>query len=149
MEFESDLFVSYAHIDDQALVEGQKGWISNLHRALEIRLAQLRGKQPKIWRDPKLTGNDVFSDKLVDRVRQVALLVSVLSPRYVNSDWCTRELRLFMDASEQAGGLRCRRQDPGFQGGQDPDPARAAPAGAAAGAGLRFLRRRPGDRPGA
>ena len=42
-EFESDLFVSYAHIDDQALTEGQKGWISTFHRALEIRLAQLLG----------------------------------------------------------------------------------------------------------
>ena len=63
MEFENDVFVSYAHIDDQALVEGQKGWIANLHRALEIRLAQLLGKQPKIWRDLKLSGNDVFSEE--------------------------------------------------------------------------------------
>ena len=114
MEFDSDVFVSYAHIDDQALVEGQKGWISSLHRALEIRLAQLRGKEPKIWRDPKLSGNDVFADTgdidgggvLVDRVHQAALLVSVLSPRYVHSDWCTRELRAFLKASEQSVGLR-------------------------------------------
>ncbi len=106
MEFDSDVFVSYAHIDDQALVEGQKGWISNLHRALEIRLAQLMGKQPKIWRDAKLQGNDVFSDKLIDRLSRVGLLVSVLSPRYVNSDWCTRELREFYRVSEGTGGLR-------------------------------------------
>ena len=106
MEFDGDVFVSYAHIDDQALVEGQKGWIASLHRALEIRLAQLLGKEPRIWRDPKLSGNDVFSDKLVDRVEKVALLVSVLSPRYVNSDWCTRELRTFLEASEKSGGLR-------------------------------------------
>ncbi len=106
MDFESDVFVSYAHIDDQALVEGQKGWITSLHRALEIRLAQLLGKQPRIWRDPKLSGNDVFSDKLVDRVSRVAVLISVLSPRYVNSDWCTRELRVFSEATESTGGLR-------------------------------------------
>ena len=106
MDFESDVFVSYAHIDDQALVEGQKGWITSLHRALEIRLAQLLGKEPKIWRDPKLSGNDVFSDKLVDRLNRVALLVSVLSPRYVNSDWCTRELREFFRAAEATGGVR-------------------------------------------
>ncbi len=104
MGFESDVFVSYAHIDDQALVEGQKGWITNLHRALEIRLAQLIGKPPRIWRDPKLQGNDVFSDELVGRLGKVGLLLSVLSPRYVNSDWCTRELREFFRASEQSGG---------------------------------------------
>lgn len=106
MEFDSDVFVSYAHIDDQALVEGQKGWIANLHRALEIRLAQLLGKEPRIWRDPKLQGNDVFSDKLIDRLNRVGLLVSVLSPRYVNSDWCTRELREFFSASQGSGGVR-------------------------------------------
>ncbi len=106
MQFEHDVFVSYAHIDDLALVEGEKGWIANLHRALRVRLAQLLGKEPRIWRDPKLAGNDVFSDKLVDRVNGVALLVSVLSPRYVNSDWCNRELRVFFEASEKTGGLR-------------------------------------------
>ncbi|MEM7585652.1 MAG: DUF4062 domain-containing protein [Acidobacteriota bacterium] len=106
VEFDSDIFVSYAHIDDQALIEGQKGWISNLHRALEIRLAQLLGKQPRIWRDPKLQGNDIFADKLVDRLGRVGLLVSVLSPRYVNSDWCTRELREFIRISEAGSGMR-------------------------------------------
>ena len=53
MTFENDIFISYAHIDDQPLVEGQKGWISNFHRALEIRLAQLMGRPPSLWRDPK------------------------------------------------------------------------------------------------
>jgi hypothetical protein len=106
MNFENDVFVSYAHIDDQSPIEGQKGWISSFHRALEIRLGQLRGKTPRIWRDPKLTGNDLFSDRIVDRLPRAATLVSVLSPRYVRSDWCTRELREFLDASERSGGLR-------------------------------------------
>ncbi|HEY6324374.1 MAG TPA: hypothetical protein VJA16_22755 [Thermoanaerobaculia bacterium] len=106
MDFENDVFVSYAHIDDQSPIEGQKGWISSFHRALEIRLGQLRGKTPRIWRDPKLAGNDLFSDRIVDRLPRVATLVSVLSPRYVRSDWCTRELREFLNASERSGGLR-------------------------------------------
>jgi hypothetical protein len=32
-----------------------------LHRALKIRLAQLLGEDPAIWRDPKLQGNDDFN----------------------------------------------------------------------------------------
>jgi hypothetical protein len=106
MDFENDVFVSYAHIDDQSPIEGQKGWISSFHRALEIRLGQLRGKTPRIWRDPKLAGNDLFSDRIVDRLPRVATLVSVLSPRYVRSDWCTRELREFLNASQRSGGPR-------------------------------------------
>jgi hypothetical protein len=104
--FESDLFVSYAHIDDEALSEGEKGWISTFHRALEIRLAQLLGKQPRIFRDPKLQGNDYFADRLVDLLPKTAALVSVLSPRYVRSDWCLREVEEFCRASQTNGGLR-------------------------------------------
>ncbi len=106
MSFENDIFISYAHIDDQPLVEGQKGWISSFHRALEIRLAQLMGRAPSLWRDPKLQGNDIFSDRLVQRLPGVALLVCVLSPRYVRSDWCMRELSEFIKATDATGGLR-------------------------------------------
>jgi hypothetical protein len=106
MSFENDVFISYAHIDDMALIEGQKGWISSFHRALEIRLAQLLGRTPKIWRDPKLQGNDVFADRLVDRLPGVAILVSIVSPRYLKSDWCLRELREFIKATAQTGGVR-------------------------------------------
>src|SRR5438093_7350401 len=94
-KFENDLFVSYAHIDDQVIAEGQTGWIATLHRALEVRLGQLLGHEPKIWRDPKLQGNDVFADKLVERLPSVAALISILSPRYVKSEWCLRELSEF------------------------------------------------------
>ena len=106
MEFENDVFISYAHIDDQSLIEDKKGWISNLHRALNIRVGQLLGKQPKIWRDAKLDGNDFFGDKLVDRLESVGLVVSVLSPRYTKSDWCIKEVKEFFRASEKSGGAR-------------------------------------------
>lgn len=43
-EFDGDAFMSYAHLDNIALVEGRKGWVANLHRALEVRVGQLRGR---------------------------------------------------------------------------------------------------------
>ena len=106
MKFENDIFVSYAHIDDQPLVEGQKGWVSAFHRVLEIRLGQLLGRHASIWRDPKLQGNDIFADRLVDRLPRVAVLASIVSPRYLKSDWCMRELREFWKASATTGGVR-------------------------------------------
>jgi len=127
-EFESDLFVSYAHIDDQALTEGQKGWISTFHRALEIRLAQLLGKQPRIFRDPKLQGNDYFGDRLVGCLPKTAALVSVLSPRYVRSDWCLREVEEFCKASAQAGGLRVADKARVFKVVKTPVPLDQHPA---------------------
>jgi hypothetical protein len=85
MRFDHDLFISYAHVDNLPLEEGYDGWISTLHRGLAIQLNQLRGKEPRIWRDPKLQGNDYFSDAILEQFPRVALLLSVLSPRYVQS----------------------------------------------------------------
>jgi hypothetical protein len=106
MDFDSDAFISYAHLDNVELIEGQKGWVSNLHRALEVRVAQLLGKQPQIWRDPKLTGNDNFADTLFERLRHVASLVTIVSPRYVQSEWALKELNAFAKAAEIQGGIR-------------------------------------------
>ncbi|WP_190805354.1 DUF4062 domain-containing protein [Leptolyngbya sp. FACHB-261] len=106
MGFENDIFISYAHIDNQPLTQGQEGWISDFHTALEIRLGQLRGERPRIWRDLKLQGNDDFGLTIVEQFPKVALLVSVLSPRYVRSEWCVRELKEFCRAAEQTGGVR-------------------------------------------
>lgn len=106
IHFEGDAFISYAHLDNVELVEGRKGWVANLHRALEVRVAQLLGKAPQIWRDPKLSGNDLFADTIVERLRRVAILVAVVSPRYVKSEWTIRELNEFWAAAEQQGGVR-------------------------------------------
>ncbi len=103
--FEHDFFISYAHLDDEALTAGEQGWISELHRLLEIRVGQMRGERPKIWRDLKLQGNDIFADTIMERLPRIAALVSVLSPRYVQSEWCNRELNEFCRAAERSGGV--------------------------------------------
>ncbi len=108
MKFEGEAFISYAHLDNVELIEGRKGWVANLHRALEVRLAQLLGKQPQIWRDPKLSGNDVLAAALLERIRHVVALISVVSPRYVKSEWTRKELSEFFHAAEEQGGVRVR-----------------------------------------
>ena len=127
MNFEADAFISYAHLDNVELIEGGKGWVTNLHRALEVRLAQLLGKQPQVWRDPKLSGNDVFADALVERLRRVAALVSVVSPRYIKSEWTRKELAEFWKAAEQQGGVRFREKARIFKVLKTPVPPEAHP----------------------
>jgi hypothetical protein len=95
MAFEQDIFISYAHIDNQPLAQGMEGWVEALHERLRITLTQLLGAEVKVWRDRKLQGNDVFAETLVAEVAQAAVLVSVVSPRYVSSEWCLRELAEF------------------------------------------------------
>jgi len=110
MNFEGDAFISYAHLDNVELIEGRKGWVANFHRALEVRVGQLLGKPPHIWRDQKLQGNDVFAEVLVERLRRVAALVSVVSPRYVRSEWGRKELAEFWKAAEsQKAACGCNK----------------------------------------
>ncbi len=105
MSFDCDAFISYTHIDNIGLIDGSKGWITSLHRALEIRIAQMLGEEPQIWRDPKLSGNDIFEITLVEKLQRVAALVAVVSPRYVKSEWTRRELLEFLKAAELQGGV--------------------------------------------
>src|SRR5205085_8465716 len=101
--FENDLFISYAHIDNQPLADGLKGWIETFHERLRVRLEQVAGEKFRIWRDLKLGGNDIFAETIVEHLSKAAVLVVVLSPRYVKSEWCRRELDEF--CRRVAGGL--------------------------------------------
>lgn len=106
MAYEGDAFISYAHLDNRVLSDGQTGWVASLQRALETRVAQLAGREAHVWWDPELRGNEVFSDILIDRLRKVAALVPIVSPGYINSKWGRRELTEFCKAAEQHGGLK-------------------------------------------
>jgi TIR domain len=105
VNFKQNLFISYAHIDDEPLSAGEKGWITRFHATLKAILSMRLGREAKIWRDEKLQGNDVFSNEIVAQFRQSALLISVVTPRYLNSEWCTREAHEFCQAAQQTGGL--------------------------------------------
>lgn len=104
--FDHDIFISYAHIDDTPIMEGESGWVTEFHKSLDALIKQILGDEPKIWRDPKLQGNDYFSDTLVDALPRAALLVSIISPRYVKSQWCIKELERFSSGAEKSGGIR-------------------------------------------
>jgi TIR domain len=105
--FEGDVFISYAHIDNQPLTEGQKGWIDNFHKILEIYLqTELGRKEITIWRDPDLRGNDDFTAEIIDQVSHAAVLVTVLSRSYLNSKWCNDEIQLFHQSAERTGGVQ-------------------------------------------
>ncbi len=105
-EGDFEIFISYAHIDNQTLVEGERGWVSQLHSALKIRLAQVLGREVEIWLDRKVHGEDSFDPRLFESLPRGALMVLVLSPRYVRSEWCAAELREFVQAVEAGGGSR-------------------------------------------
>ena len=107
--FSNDIFISYSHIDDQA-VEGA-GWVSDFHRRLFIEVEEELGARVQIWRDKRITGATDFTKDLDKQVRGSAVLLAILSPGYVNSKWCDWELTGFA-GSRRVGDLwvdtKCR-----------------------------------------
>jgi hypothetical protein len=106
----TDVFISYAHLDNIPFGEEQKRWVDDFHRDLATRLQHLRRTPVSIWRDPKLLGNDVFGAEIEERVKDASVLLVVLSPPYSESEWCRRELELFLRAAEEEQRLQFGNQ---------------------------------------
>ena len=105
MSFEKDIFISYAHIDEKEASDDTKGWVTDFHRSLQVRLSQILGSSPVIWRDDRLQGNDFFGPEIISQFPKLKILVSILTPRYLKSEWCTREVEEFFKAAEATGGI--------------------------------------------
>ena len=106
MRFKRHLFISYTHKDNEPLFsDADKGWVSRFHLTLSRVLKQRLGREPEIWRDLRLQGNDVFTPEILQQLPESAVLLAVLSEGYVSSQWCRDEAAAFCTAAEQTGGL--------------------------------------------
>ncbi|HJZ79925.1 MAG TPA: TIR domain-containing protein [Pyrinomonadaceae bacterium] len=104
MPFNDDIFISYAHIDDRPLDE-VKGWVTSFHERLNDRLAMLLGTELRIWWDQREQSNQYLIGMIGERISNTLLLVSIVTPRYVNSDWCRAEVREFCRRADETGGI--------------------------------------------
>ena len=105
MKFANHLFISYAHLDNEKTADDDQGWVDRFHKSLKAFLTKDIGEEAVIWRDLKLRGNDVFAEEIVRQFPETALLVSILSPRYLKSEWCLKEIEEFCKVAERHGGL--------------------------------------------
>ncbi len=102
-DFEHDAFISYAHNDDLPGL-AQEGWVTKFGKVLHERLTSRLGQKARIWIDPSLKGNETIDSEIMARLGRSALLVSILSPSYVQSAWCQREVNEFCAAAARTGG---------------------------------------------
>jgi TIR domain len=96
--FKYDVFVSYAHVDDEAVVGAELGWVSTLQRNLFTVLGRRLGRRENYtpFTDHRLRGHDDI-DSLLEAVRDSATLVVILSPGWVESTYCQEELKNFLN----------------------------------------------------
>ncbi len=99
-----DIFISYGHLDDQEPAGDVKGWVDLLVERLPRLISNHLGYQPTIWRDERtLKGNDLLTAAIHEGVYNSLLFIPIVSPRYVQSDWCLRELEAFAGTPTPAG----------------------------------------------
>jgi hypothetical protein len=98
--YEFDVFVSYAHVDNDAVEPADHGWVDALHRILRTTLAQKFGRKEafSIWRDSQnLRSNHEISGHIPDQVKSSAVFLAILSTGYVESKNCLQELKTFVN----------------------------------------------------
>ena len=105
-DYENDIFISYAHLDNNPLAKGLQGWVDKMHENLARRLGEVTGLEPKIWQDQKLAGHDLFDKTIFLTLGNIAILLVVLSPRYVISKACLDELKVFYRNAKRDGRIK-------------------------------------------
>jgi hypothetical protein len=111
----SDVFISYATLDNAPLGGSAAGWVSRFHNDLVVKVSELMGERVKVWRDAKLGGSDVLEEAIFKQFPKLKALVSVVSPRYLRSDWCVREVAEFEKIAGGADGFRVNEKSRFFK----------------------------------
>lgn len=95
--FEHDIFISYSRRDNENIPESRRGWVDIFHEHLRLMLQRLLGESPNIWREvDRPDGRPyVLSDETRHHLSKSALLITVLSPSYLRSDYCQQEFSTF------------------------------------------------------
>jgi hypothetical protein len=99
--YEFDVFVSYADVDNQPFSPAEHGWVSVLVENFGHFLARQLGRREafSIWFAPQNTAPRRVSH-IPEQAKRSAVFLAVLSPGYVASEWCLRELQAFVDSHE-------------------------------------------------
>jgi hypothetical protein len=101
----TDLFVSYAHVDDLPLEPGGPGWVTTMVGILRNLLAQRvgRGESLSLWIDRQLAGHTELTPEIEAKLSDAAVFLLILSPGYLASTWCLKELSFFKNKVQREG----------------------------------------------
>ena len=101
--YRHDIFVSYAHVDNQPDTGVAEGWVSTLVEGLRRRLDAKLGRREaySLWMDPKLAGHVPITPEIMENLRKSVTLLVVLSPGYLSSEWCRQEMGTFLNTVKE------------------------------------------------
>jgi hypothetical protein len=92
------VFISYARDDDLPPPDkpDRKGFAAFLDESLRYEFRNLGPERPTIWRDTRrISDGAQFTDEIEAGLEKASLLLVILSPNWLASPWCNRELETF------------------------------------------------------
>ena len=117
---QSDVVITYANLDDQPVLSGRQGWVSQLHKNLQIRVVQLSGKQVAVVKQPDPSDSVEIEPAVLKHVPQAKTVVSVLSPPFARSNGCHRIVDTFWKSAHGFRPPGNRRSLSALERNQDP-----------------------------
>src|SRR5262249_28973318 len=99
----SDVVIAYANLDDQPLLSGRPGWISHLHQNLQVRVAQLSGKQVAVVKHSDRCASVETEAEVLKQIPNAKTVVSVLSPPFAHSNGCRQIVESFWKSATDSG----------------------------------------------
>ena len=108
--FDPDVFVSYSHGDPQGGTAPLRDWTRNLIDRLREGLHALETEFDglDIWMDPQKDPTAQLTDELRAKANRCAVLMIVMSNRYLKSSWCKDELDWFRAQAQARPGENSR-----------------------------------------
>ncbi len=101
-----DIFVSYAHVNNEPRPPVPQGWVSTFVEIMKSNLAEELGRadSARLWMDYELRGNDSVTPAIHAQLATARVLVLFLSTGYLESRWCMDELETFVARTRGQGG---------------------------------------------
>lgn len=109
MAYQYDVFLSYSRRDMSA------NWVNTIFLPLfKDYLEGAIGRNVTIFQDIQgIEGNDAWDSRLKNALAHSKAMVCIWMPQYFNSEWCLRELSVFMNR-EQTYKFRTNQQPQGL-----------------------------------
>lgn len=95
--FDHDVFLSYAHDNNED--DGvHPRWVKSFSKQLSVKLLGQVGETVQVWWDDSdLDRSQVFDDVIEKAVRTSAIILSLVSPKYITRPYCGKELGWFTE----------------------------------------------------
>jgi hypothetical protein len=97
-----DVFISYAHNDDNKIGGEDKGWVQQFHEDFDELLNEQLGRSPYTWKDSDITPNEDFEKKIFNRLVKAAVFLPIVSKTFINRPYCLQELREFAKNADRS-----------------------------------------------